>query len=650
MQDDVGITSIQNSTIERVIQPPLAALATLRQKLTAGERLVLDIFHSKLPAGWEIYVQPHLNGLRPDFVLLNPNAGIGVFEVKDWDLTAMRYYVKEPKNGYPELWASREGSDFRIQSQNPVTKVHLYKKEIFDLYCPRLQSGNGWAAVTAGVIFPFAPTNAIKALLGPFLPNDPDGKYAAYQPISGAEDVSSGNLAAIFPEWGRKSSIVMSADLADDLRGWLVEPDFASAQRTPLDLDSNQRNLAETRTESGYRRIKGPAGSGKSLVLAARAARLASEDKTVLVATYNITLWHYLRDMIVRGLSSPEIVKGLTPAAKFENVTLTHFHLWCKHVCYEAGLGGRYEQLIAAATTKAANKQLLEVGIANLAEEALSSPDVGRYDAILVDEGQDYRPLWWNVLRKACKPQGEVVLVADATQDIYGTAEAWTDYVMKGAGFQGGRWAQLGVSYRMPPDAIPFARTFAEKFLPEDSVDPPISEQLSFDSGYYPCRLRWVQCESLDVGKVAASEIVALMRHTGIASGLANADITVLASDMGCGSAIVEELDVRKIRTVDTFGNDHRRKKMGFYMGDARVKATTLHSFKGWEARLLVVCISNATHRESLALIYAGLTRLKRDTNGSWLTVVCSAPEFSEFGSTFPDFFEASPQRIPAHA
>ncbi len=615
--------------MERVVRPPLTALSTLRQELTPGERMVLDMFHSKLPAGWEIYVQPHLNGLRPDFVLLNPNAGIAVFEVKDWNLTAMRYYVKEPNKGYPELWASRNGVDFRFQSQNPVTKVHLYKKEIFDLYCPRLQSGNGWAAVTAGVIFPFAPTYAVKALLGPFLPNDPDKKYEAYQPISGAEDVASGNLAAIFPEGERKSSKVMSANLADDLRGWLVEPDFAVEQRMRLVLDPNQRALAETRTETGYRRIKGPAGSGKSLVLAARAARLADENKTVLVATYNITLWHYLRDMIVRDLESPE---------KIENVTLTHFHLWCKHVCHEAGLDGRYEQLVAAATTKEASERALEFEIAKLADEALSSPDVTRYDAILVDEGQDYRPLWWNVLRKVCKPHGEVVLVADATQDVYGTAGAWTDDVMKGAGFQGGRWAQLGVSYRMPPDAIQFARTFAERFLPKGSVDLPSPEQGSLD--FYECRLRWVQCGPADAGRVAANEVVALMHHTGIASGLANADITVLAADMSTGSAIVEELKNREIKTLDTFGVDHRRKKMGFYMGDARVKATTLHSFKGWETRLLVVYVSNAAHLKSLALIYAGLTRLKRDTNGSWLTVVCSAPELREFGSTFPDFFD----------
>jgi len=46
-----------------------------------------------LPPSWEIYLQPHLNGLRADFVLRHPRNGVAVFEVKDWDLDAMDYFM-----------------------------------------------------------------------------------------------------------------------------------------------------------------------------------------------------------------------------------------------------------------------------------------------------------------------------------------------------------------------------------------------------------------------------------------------------------------------------------------------------------------------------------------------------------------------------
>lgn len=136
----------------RVIEPPLSALPSLRQKLTRGESLVLTLFNQRLPNTWEIYVQPHLNGLRPDFVLVNPTGGIAVFEVKDWDLSAMRYFTKKDQWGNEALWAENGDKEFCLQNQNPVTKVNLYKKEIFDLYCPRIKEKAGWAAITAGVL------------------------------------------------------------------------------------------------------------------------------------------------------------------------------------------------------------------------------------------------------------------------------------------------------------------------------------------------------------------------------------------------------------------------------------------------------------------------------------------------------------------
>ncbi len=587
--------------------------------MTAGEQKVLELFDRELAPEWEIYIQPHLNGLRPDFVLLNPNVGIAVFEVKDWNLNAMRYFTKKDQWGHDALWAKKDGKEFCIQGQNPVTKVGLYKKEIFELYCPRLKAGAGFAAITAGVIFPFAGKQQVRELLEPFLN---DGQWAKYRPVSGAEDISEGNLEAVFPEAKRTNSRVMSEDLAKDLRGWLVEPDFATMQRTRLNLDQNQRALAETRTDSGYRRIKGPAGSGKSLVLAARAARLANEGKSVLVATFNITLWHYLRDLIVRDLDAPE---------KIKNIQFTHFHLWCKHVCHDAGWEHRYDALWSQSDADR-QKDGLNTRLPLLAEEAVMEPGASRYDAILVDEGQDYRPLWWNVIRKACNPDGEMLLVADATQDVYGTAKSWTEDVMKGAGFSGGRWAQLNTSYRLPPDAMDRARRFATTFLPKESTDLPQPEQGSLD--LYPCHLRWVQCEPQNGETTCSDEILFLMRQTGKA-GLANADITFLTADMRSGQQVVGHLTEYGIQTVNTFGEDHRRKKMGFYMGDARIKATTLHSFKGWESRLLVVYVTEAAHAESLALIYAGLTRLKRSQEGSWLTIVCSASELKDYGETW---------------
>ena len=261
----------------RIIHPPLAEHDNLRQPLTIGERQVLELFARTLPPEWEIYVQPHLNGLRPDFVLLHPTVGIAVFEVKDWNLDSMEYYPKKQANGRTELWAFDGVRHFSLESKSPFRAASRYKQRIFDLYCPRLQQKQGYAAITAGVIFPFEDADRVRMLQKNFLTDDELKQAEHYWPVAGKTEIIGGDIAAIFPESHRQRSGIMRPDLAQDLRGWLVEPDFSAQQRRPLELDSRQRQLAESRTQSGFRRIKGAAGTGKSLVLAARAANLISE-------------------------------------------------------------------------------------------------------------------------------------------------------------------------------------------------------------------------------------------------------------------------------------------------------------------------------------------------------------------------------------
>ena len=41
------------------------------------------------------------------------------------------------------------------------------------------------------------------------------------------------------------------------------------------------------------------------------------------------------------------------------------------------------------------------------------------YDAVLVDEGQDFNPVWWDLLRHLCRQGGEMILISDVTQDVY---------------------------------------------------------------------------------------------------------------------------------------------------------------------------------------------------------------------------------------
>ena len=612
--------------MERHIDPPQEQWERLPTPLTPGERKVFELFDEKLPLEWEMYVQPHLNGLRPDLVLLNPYAGIAVYEIKDWNLNSIQYSIQSET------------------TKNPINKIKLYEEELLELYCPRLNDHFGNAArqtITAGLIFTRLPQAKVESLLVPYRAHRYPGMntYPEYYPLAGLESLEEGNLNTLFPtcrQWGRQNpSRIMSEDTANDLRGWLKEPAFSQEQREPLELDESQNDIATNRTETGYRRVKGPAGSGKSLALAARAAELASEDKQVLVCTFNITLMSYLRDLVARHTRYLATRHAMRRRVIRQRIEYRNFHNWCKRICINAGYEHDYNQLWTNNQNEEALKHRMAALVSRIYDDPSANADLPVYDAILVDEGQDYELPWWQTLRKAVVSNGEMLLVADKTQNIYGTAQAWTEEAMTGAGFSG-RWMELKTSYRLPLKIIPILQRFADQFLINEEVDIPQQLEIEFDT----VELRWVQVSSGMPINVCVEEVRRQMQR--LRSDTAVPDITFL-SGHEMGHALVNEFEQRDVHVINTFGQDDResrRKKLAFFQGDARVKATTLHSFKGWEARHLVLYVSTIASPEDCALLYTALTRLKKHQQGSLLTVVSSCPELYNFGREWPDFDE----------
>ena len=79
-------------------------------------------------------------------------------------------------------------------------------------------------------------------------------------------------------------------------------------------------------------------------------------------------------------------------------------------------------------------------------------------------------------------------------------------------------------------------------------------------------------------------------------------DITLLVGSHNEGLGCVEALRAppRNINVNHVLGTSHKirkRQKIGFWTGDARMKAATVHSFKGWESRAMVVHIGRAADR-----------------------------------------------------
>ena len=620
----------------RVIDPPLEDLPSLRQPLTSGERRVLEWFLEILPSGWEIYIQPHLNGLRPDFVLLHPRCGIAVYEVKDWNLRAMDYFVKSG-SGSPKLMGRKDGKEFSLAAQDPVAKIDLYKEEIYNLYVPSLPNRSGFGAIVAGIIFTHAGTKEASELLKPLRDHRKRTEYERHYPIIGADligDLEKKTLRHVLPS-AIKLNDRMSERAAADLRHWLVEPSFSSEQRVPLQqiMTPKQKALCTNQEGTKFRRLRGPAGSGKSLVLAGRAATVADDDKRVLLVTFNITLINYLMDLAVQYAQSGKVRR---------QITALNFHLWCHRVAAITGHEDEYLELWDS-QDPARVKQILEIDLPTRAKRWASFlDDDDRWDAVLLDEGQDFHPLWWDALRAALPRDGsgEGLIAADRQQNVYGVPP-WTEAAMNGAGFRG-RWAELDHSFRLSPALSRLASQFVETFLPESEEHRPSSPKGEFE---FRTVLRWQQINRGESTSGACVEALLDILAQTTDDPVAVADLVCVVDSEDVGNEVVKALRERGFNVSDTFGTsddkrerqeESRRKKQAFYKGNGRVKVTTIQSYKGWESKALVVCITNAATPESLSLAYTAITRLKRDDRGCYLTVVCSAPELHDYGLSWP--------------
>lgn len=196
------------------------------------------------------------------------------------------------------------------------------------------------------------------------------------------------------------------------------------------ELDQEQKR-AKNFSLNGHALIRGVAGSGKSLILKQRAQQLIEQGfERVLVLTYNRFMQGWLNDELSR--KAPDCLDCRT------------FHAWAWHEF-------RYEYDWDPEQT--ARQQIVD---------RAARSDL-RYQAILIDEAQDFYDEWFLALQKVLDPEtNSLLFVYDNTQSIYGSSRLRkSDWTWKNLGIEvAGRSQIFDLNYRNSPEILETAWKF----------------------------------------------------------------------------------------------------------------------------------------------------------------------------------------------
>ncbi len=600
------------------MRPALDELSQLVTPLNDGE---LDVAHALagLDDEWTVYIQPRIGQDVPDFVAVHDRYGVCAIEVKDWRPGIYR----QRDDGVIEYRSCSDGGWERSNEQ-PRYQAYRYRTTIFDQFFAMPDDAQQpTPAVRAAVVFPQMSNEKAHQLLDYASVTNQEYGIAVW----GGDGLRQSLDQIVRGDWRGREWDPPPPESIIRLQRQLAESSITLELREPARLSPDALNIERNPHGARIRRVRGPAGCGKSFGLAARAARLASNGKRVLVLSFNTTLANYLRTLVN--------ARCVEYAANPSLVTCSSFHQFCSRLVDDAERTG-----ITTSTTSSGPSYDLSI---RRAREACEAGYEARYDAVLIDEGQDFTLDWWNLLRRhVVVPDGEMLLVADPTQDVYGK-RSWTDEdQMLGAGFSG-RWTELTNSYRMPGDLVAIANEFAERYVHGEQLTGRVPRacpeaDITHVAASRSVR-RWRQVNHPnELGREVGREVVRLLtEHPELAPN----DVAFLLERHADGIAAVAEIEqagyaVHHVFSATTQSQQVRKRR--FWPDADGVKGCTIHSFKGWETPTLVMGIG--TSKDSLRLAYVSMTRAKGGSGEgpSFVSVVNADLQIAGFQSRFEEW------------
>ena len=495
----------------------------VRERLSTADDLV--VFHS---VAWQSRRGGKQGDGEADFVVLAPDLGILVLEVKGGGIEAI-----------DGTWFSTGGDGIRRPIKNPFDQAKDSKYALLNFFKAVDPPLTRYPIVHA-VVFPDVEVAQLLGLNAP--------REIVVDRVDMARPMEA--IERIFRHWGQnralsKSDVGRIVDhLAPTIRvRRLLRDDVGDAAQALLDLTTEQMVVLQAIRRVKRAMILGGAGTGKTVLAVEKSRQLASSGFRVLLLSYNAPLRQHLGSTL-HGSS----------------VDVETFH----------SLVLREARRAKSKTPFDPTSEWYEIEAPRVLGEA-AARNATHYDAVLVDEAQDFAMEWLSVTQSLVSDDGLLYLFADSHQDLYRRGWSIPEGLVE---------FELSVNCR---NTGPIARRVASIF--DDRLDG-----------------RWVdgpepRFVEVDRREQLAPYIVGVVESIVLEDKIEPTHLIVLTDS----TSVISEL-----RSTGVAGH------LFTTLDGHGIPVETVYRFKGLERDVVVLALSDTATIEDLrAVAYVGLSRAK---------------------------------------
>lgn len=565
-----------------------------------------------------LIVRPNIDGDIVDLMVLRPSRGALIIKIFDQSLHSFKCCIRNDNNGKPLLDdnGNVQFDKFKLVNEvtgeiviSPIVSIGGYQKKFLtskteELLKLVIANNKTWTLIKKMVVF----TKDDTAYAREFFKDNYDYTYIYGNDFLNQPGFKDGFLGEVFKYYNPAfSTSVLSSFLRT------ISPEWHSRKEgRPITLNTIQKGLAKSETNKSQK-ISGVAGSGKTLVLATRCVN--AQKRTggdVLVLTYNKTLANYVKHRI------NEICEDFP----WSKIHISHYHKFFRqhaHMCNKHVHLSSYED-------------------SDFFSNSYKHDSLSKYDAIFVDEVQDYKTAWLRILQKEfLKKSGEFVVFGDPKQNVYNNDLDENGDIRLGV--IPGQWNHdLKKSKRYHnPQLLNLFNRFQLAFFPK----PELTEADSADT--LASLFTSIEYQNLDIKDSIDSlyecvndilkrynnniSDVSILAHGNdilreLADKFHNENILTFSTTF-CTQKDLEGLRKKTYHNQSQYLSDvesvDQLKKYDFSVDNPGFKMSTIDSFKGWESPVVILIIQKeGTSQDKYSVpvgmmapevVYTGITR-----------------------------------------